>query len=261
VLCSNNLDHADETYQNYEYYQNDFAEDSHRVRATFQLLKSCQVDMILTTSPKSLCGTASSSKRSNSNSSCNDNSNKKTAANILTIESIVQILLHDDCIAIVLLDNTILTRSASIKNKNDGLGGGNATDLETDTSKITETAPNKLSSEYMGHYVILCGVSTRSDDVQSAMALDRDVEWDAEYSNCISSRCTEIVDCCNLIRQTQEVHKQEEKKEPYCFVMSNPAPGSDPIVHISPQRFESSWRANGTDEDIIFIRRCRSCHL
>ena len=52
LLCSNNLDSADETYENYEYYEHNFASDSHRVRAIFQLLKEQQdddVNMILTT--------------------------------------------------------------------------------------------------------------------------------------------------------------------------------------------------------------------
>mmetsp|Transcript_51237 Transcript_51237/g.123702 ORF Transcript_51237/g.123702 Transcript_51237/m.123702 type:complete len:525 (+) Transcript_51237:315-1889(+) len=257
LFCSNNLDSADESYKGYEYYEHNFANDSHRVHAIFQLLKEQDdVNMILTSKPPqpTLTTIPHQTLRENNHNttttadmstgqkydSTTTTSHKKrdehengTAANnngcVLPIETIAIVVQHEDCIAIVLLDNSALTRKDSSVGT---IGRGR------ERSERTTPTP------YMGHYVIVCGVSYQEDHVRSSRALDLGVN---DYSS----------------EQHDDQHPQPNHEKPppprqsYCFVVMNPAPSGDPIMYISPQRFEHAWRADGTDEDIIFVRRRR----
>jgi hypothetical protein len=79
---------------------------------------------------------------------------------------------------------------------------------------------------YAGHYVVLCGTS---DDPKH-------------------------VELANAGENRDGLTKQE-----FCFVVCNPDPfsalsGSN-YVFVTPERLEVSWRATGTDEDIIFLRK------
>ena len=86
-----------------------------------------------------------------------------------------------------------------------------------------ETTSNVDRSEvsYSGHYVVLCGVSSDKNDINIAKM--------------------------NSIRDDAETHN-------YCLVIKNPGIWKE-TQFVTPSLFESSWRANGTDEDIILVAK------
>mmetsp|Transcript_13851 Transcript_13851/g.34800 ORF Transcript_13851/g.34800 Transcript_13851/m.34800 type:complete len:344 (-) Transcript_13851:182-1213(-) len=96
----------------------------------------------------------------------------------------------------------------------------NALEADDATSKF-----NRLP--YAGHYVILCGTSNDPKHVEIA----------------------------NAGEDTRgEGHFQE-----FCFVMCNPDSPSTTAdsnyTFVTPQRLETAWRGEGTDDDIIFLRK------
>ena len=69
---------------------------------------------------------------------------------------------------------------------------------------------------FSGHYVLLCGISTEKTDLDRALCDDTDVDTG------------------------------------YCMILKNPgSPEATDFVH--PTLFERSWKAKGTDNDIVFI--------
>lgn len=86
-----------------------------------------------------------------------------------------------------------------------------------------EAASNDDGSEvsYSGHYVVLCGVSSDNNDINIANM--------------------------NSIRDGSENHN-------HCLVIKNPAIWKE-TQFVTPSLFESSWRAKGTDEDIILVTK------
>ncbi|KAL7495713.1 hypothetical protein ACHAWT_004072 [Skeletonema menzelii] len=86
-----------------------------------------------------------------------------------------------------------------------------------------EAASNDDGSEvsYSGHYVVLCGVSSDNNDINIANM--------------------------NSIRDGSENHN-------HCLVIKNPAIWKE-TQFVTPSIFESSWRAKGTDEDIILVTK------
>lgn len=84
--------------------------------------------------------------------------------------------------------------------------------------------------EYAGHYVVLCGISEEKKHVEIA-------------TNSASKTAIAF---------------ETKKDAKHCFVLSNPDPSSPAFggyMFVTPRKFESAWRAKGTDEDIIFLRK------
>lgn len=84
---------------------------------------------------------------------------------------------------------------------------------------------------YSGHYAILCGTSNDPKHVEIANS--------GEETTCFKETTSSL--------------------EKFCFVLCNPDPcrncdGSN-YAFVTPERLEASWRADGTDEDIIFLRK------
>ena len=77
-------------------------------------------------------------------------------------------------------------------------------------------------SSYSGHYVVLVGISTDKNDVQMSK-MNSQTEDDTELNN-------------------------------YCLVIKNPGVYKE-IQFVTPTLFEKSWRAKGTDEDVILIAK------
>ena len=77
-------------------------------------------------------------------------------------------------------------------------------------------------SSYSGHYVVLVGISTDKNDVQMSKMNSR-TEDDTGVHN-------------------------------YCLVIKNPGVYKE-IQFVTPTLFEKSWRAKGTDEDVILIAK------
>ena len=80
-------------------------------------------------------------------------------------------------------------------------------------------------SSYSGHYVIVCGVSHNKNEVNYA-------QMNSPNNN---------IDC-------------DRRQYDYCLVIKNPGIAKE-VQFITPSIFEKAWRAKGTDEDVIFIKR------
>lgn len=77
-------------------------------------------------------------------------------------------------------------------------------------------------SSYSGHYVVLVGISTDKNDIQMSK-MNSQTEDDTELNN-------------------------------YCLVIKNPGVYKE-RQFVTPTLFEKSWRAKGTDEDVILIAK------
>ena len=87
--------------------------------------------------------------------------------------------------------------------------------LDTDENKQESGLP------YSGHYVVLCGISTDENDLKFAKM--------------------------NSLKDDGETYN-------YCMVIKNPGVWKE-TQFVTPRLFETSWRAKGTDEDIILIAK------
>jgi len=252
VLASQQLMGVDETYRDLDFYQNYFEEDQCRVAHTFRELYKQQVPMVQTT-------TTTKQKSSKADTDGKDS---------LSLSTVIKIIRRDDCVAIVLLDNRVLTEKLSSslhfgsttiveKNQNtftsfasflhhyddnyhdnnssgddngndNGNGNGNG-DGDDDDDTDNE------NQQYVGHYVVLCGIS---DDPRHLVTAK-------DYENDINNK------------KTKNNNSEEEHRTDFCFVLRNPAPSFSSYMFVTPYRFEASWRASGTDQDIIFIRNKR----
>ena len=109
----------------------------------------------------------------------------------LELQVLVDVISHKDVVAIVLLDNVVLR--------------------------------NLPSSEYSGHYVILCGISYDEDLIHYAQL------------NCPDEN-------------------DNTPNDDFCIAIKNPGSWKH-VEYITPSIFEKAWRARGTDEDVIFIAK------
>lgn len=189
VLASKQIMGADESYRDFQYYQNAFEVDKSRVASTFHHLREKNVPMLQTAT--------------------NKNEGKG-----LSISTVIEIVEQEDCLAIVLLDNNILLQ-----------GTTDQVNHVDDNGNETDCRP------YSGHYVILCGTSKDPKHVE------------------IAKSCEETTSC----------EEATGSVENFCFVLCNPDPccnrdGSN-YTFVTPHRLELCWRADGTDEDIIFLRK------
>lgn len=114
----------------------------------------------------------------------------------IPLTSILNLVSHEDCLAIVLVDNSALVGSRGVR---DIVG----------------------EDQYIGHYVILCGISTDKESLEAAKEFDGN----------------------------------SEAGEDHCLVMYNPGHNNPRIMFVTPSRFQRARSAKGTDEDIIFIFR------
>jgi hypothetical protein len=266
---------VDDDYREVGYYQHELEVDKRRITRKFQELTAWGSPMILSSSPPQPSSSSSSSVMllspeagttpilslsaleegggpiSNNITAVDD----VTTNNELSLSLVASILEHnEDCVAITLLDNHILCQRV-IGNK--VIPPRDCHDHENDKPNLENTT-NRLGdgtskdtviedgSSYAGHYVILCGISRNPHHLKEAQDWEDDIR---SVTNRLQQLST-IGDDANGM-----YHIEED----FCFVLSNPAPSTPaPFMFITPHRLEASWRAKGTDEDIIFIRKC-SC--
>ncbi|KAL7447229.1 hypothetical protein ACHAXM_011221 [Skeletonema potamos] len=93
----------------------------------------------------------------------------------------------------------------------------NSSSAET-TSKIHDQS----DLSYSGHYVVLCGISREKNDIKTAT---------------MNSRKDDDAETCN-----------------YCLVVKNPGIWKETEL-VTPSLFDKSWRAKGTDKDVIFVAK------
>jgi len=165
LYCSNNLG-VDKTYEGLSYYKHAFGDDNQRVTSLFSVALQNKIPML--------------------------------KISHINIDFVAETVSTNNCIAIVLLDYSILcNKHLSNKDKSE----------ETLNSSLTE---------FSGHYVILSGISTNENDIAKAKQFG--------YVQDLS----------------------------YCMVLINPG-CKDHISFVGKELFELSWKAKGTDCDILFI--------
>ena len=146
----------------------------------------------------------------------------------MPLSTVIEIVERDDCLAIVLLDNNCLLQRTTV----------NTAENKASNSSIPCHGP---APPYAGHYVILCGTSDHSSHIEIANS------WQTRMRN------------ENRNSSSEGNIENQRKKRSFCFVLCNPDPSSTPsganYMFVTPELFEASWRAQGTDEDIIFLRK------
>lgn len=164
LFCSTTFE-VDQNYSEFGYYEAAFGSDEARVAKIFESLRSGPRSEQLVCRPEGL-----------------------------TLEFVLDLVSHEDCVAIVLVDNAVLQQSYLDKNG---------------------------STCYVGHYLLLCGVSRDPNHVQAANSLD------GRYGT----------------------------RDGFCLVVCNPGQHQPQYSFLSQSRFERAWRSRGTDEDILFVSR------
>lgn len=98
-----------------------------------------------------------------------------------------------------------------------------------DEARGNSEEPPVLAASYVGHFILLTGISYDSNHLKQARQLSRDA-----------------VGCENT-----------NDNAPYCFVVYNPGYDTEHggVCYWTVSHFERSWRTSGTDEDIIFVKR------
>ena len=117
----------------------------------------------------------------------------------LSINAITCIVSSPETIAIILLDNSILLES-----------------LETSAYGLLERESMSSTASYVGHYVVIKGISRDAATVADALGYDN--------------------------------------SESFCFILANPG-SMEPNQLVSPSLLQRSFESQGTDGDIIFVRK------
>lgn len=150
----------------------------------------------------------------------------------IRLNHVLDVISNRNCVAIALLDNNILMNPdrSDIPEKNTST---NETQSESKLP-IEEVFNKKVDNEvvcreiiesqqlYTGHYIVLCGISIDPVDVAEA--------------------------------KKKVKHQQHRSECSFCLVIKNPGI-SKCVDFVTPDHFEQAWRASGTDQDMIFIRK------
>ena len=177
LFCSKTFQ-VDESYQDVRYYQETFRADEVRVSSLFGKLVQNIPDCMLC-SPEGFA-----------------------------TETILKATCHPTCIAMVLVDNSILHPS--------------------------RRSLEPTIVQYVGHYVVLCGISHDPEH----MAIAQDLEGDEGRT------------------PTTQSEKDDTGDDGVgCVVLCDPGQDRPPLSFVTRNRFERARMAKGTDEDIVFILR------
>lgn len=143
--------------------------------------------------------------------------------NYLPLSSLKKLVEQPNTVAMVLVDNTVLLRQ-----------GQHASPSTNPSSAISQaksahsTASDQASATYAGHYLVVTGTEQAQPTiVQSAYGFEPHNPLDAMY-------------CFTVCNPGQHAHTNDQG-----------------VMHIAPTLLERAWRAQGTDEDVIFVVRHR----
>ena len=283
LFCSNNMG-VDSIYRGFNYYQKSFRRDERRVRKLFQLAHKLCLPMYSPIIPTNANvnvnadaqtffpsfshkliqrrkPTVHSSNSGNGDGDgdrdstgycCHSNSdigdNIDNGGRLLSMKLVLEMISNPDVIAICLIDDHVLRRAAP----------GVEPILDWDGMYVYD--PPSLMN-FAGHYVIICGavprkdIDIKEDDEDCAILEERAERLDVngciindngyERDDCGEWCSSEPIKCVDV--------EVEEEDSSDCFlVVKNPG-SSVATEFIAPSLFERAWRAQGTDQDIIFI--------
>jgi hypothetical protein len=197
LFCSNILQ-VNESLHGIEYYTKNFEQDRNRVRHRFDVIRERRIP--LWQHPLHVA---------------KPSGNRATGRNGgggLPLAQVVRLIEHPNCIAIVLVDNAILTFGGQV---------APVANQQPTTPAAAAAVP------YRGHFIILAGTSRDAKHLKQA---------------CTASSTT----------STGGSGDDDVVVDDYCFVAYDPGV-HDSISYICPKLLERAWRAEGTDEDIIFL--------
>jgi Guanylylate cyclase len=138
----------------------------------------------------------------------------------LSLQHIVDCIQRYNCIAIALVDNHVLCCPT-------------VTDPTTTTTTAAASVSNNNPNDtYVGHYVVLVGVSDDPEHMRQAVTMDT-----------------------TSATAGPPQPPLESPPYSYCLVVHNPASSeaAAAVSYWTLPHFERSWRAHGTDDDIIFV--------
>lgn len=249
LFCSTNLS-VDQSYHDFIYYKKEFQNDVARVNQLFKKAKTLYVPTI------------------------------SFPPHGLRIECVIDIVSKLDCVAIALVDSFFLQmshfvyddegeREEEVEEILESTSGEKSETkrqldelIELDQGKHTVRTISKLYEAidsphvYAGHYIILCGTSSDPDHLAKAKKSFR--KFCEECSTSTTSTNNDNAKQSSSLSLSPErlivMDSHPYAKLPFCFVIKNP--GYKPATQfLMPLHFEMAWRAEGTDQDIIFIRR------
>ena len=200
LFCSAHLG-VNPSYSNFSYYERAFSKDKCRVNERFQVANNLKIPM------------------SRINPVLNQNGH-------LCLERIISIISRKDCVAIALIDNNVLFPPTAF---NENILEGK--DKRTSSQELQEVS-------YTGHYIILCGISTDTQNLEQA--------WKNQFGNQSERSPKSCNKCFNA--------EPDIAPSSHCIVIKNPGT-VEAVDFFMPSHFESAWKANGTDQDVLFFRK------
>jgi len=234
LFCSTKMS-VNDSYNDYEYYRKAFGNDEKRVHCQFHYAKNNGLPMF-----QHLSGAPVSTT--------NDSGNSEH----LDLNNVLSMIIRDNCVAIVLIDNNVLFPGNGCNGVEDMKSKKHKTSSGKNVSNEYCAAGNQSHEgglSYVGHYVILCGISRDPNDIAQVEPLINGARF-------LQHGCKEnVTDVNSSIPNGQhDKFQSSHYHEPFCLVLKNP--GVDMTTQfVFPQQFESAWIADGTDQDIIFVAK------
>ena len=219
LFCSTCL-HVDETYGNFPYYQQTFEKDNARIEKLFRISRARNMPVL--------------------------------KVNKVPLQVLQWFVDQPNAAAMVLVDNSVLLQNN--ENRNDADHDADHNNAVPQSQQQSQTPPlqqqqlQSASLSYAGHYMLVIGTSR--DAKAMSLAGGGAGGGDGEISRGSSS--------------SSKSNRCSNSKDTFCLVAYNPgqhpcAGGNNGMMYITPSLFERAWRAEGTDEDVIFIVKSSLC--
>lgn len=185
-----------------------------------------------------------------------------TGSSFLSMDQIIHCIQHENCVAIALVDNTIFTNTFSATAVTRSCTTATATATNNPVTDTTNGKPkhdhtnHNNNHAYVGHYVIIVGISYDKEHVQKA-------SWWKKSAKDDNNTSSKLLVPSERYTANENVSTLHQNNDACCFVIYNPANRSRSShynstttpEYVSITQFERAWRAYGTDDDIIFIAK------
>jgi len=193
-------------FSEFAYYQKAFDRDKERVRCIFEIVRREQMPVLRVPN--------------------------------LSLERVVRLVSRPNCIAIVLVDNSILTGGDPCRRRKPATASNDS--IHPSELLAAGEGDAKPASTYAGHYILLTDIVPKATTTESSSPTAA-----SEGTNNSSDG------------EDRDVHNNDDGDHPagsypYSMAIVNPA-NDQPRTIISARRFLRAWKAPGTDEDVIFI--------